>query len=70
MSLNIRTYHELTEADRSGLVDQIGAQRRRVADRLAGVRRVVAVREYRQARWTELDEVPEQVAQSGSAGST
>src|SRR6266576_2488589 len=30
MSLNIRTYHELTEADRSGLADQIGAQRRRV----------------------------------------
>src|SRR5438876_9907910 len=43
MSLNIRTYHELTEADRSGLVNQIAAQRRRVADRLATVRRVVAV---------------------------
>src|SRR5437762_1730842 len=43
MPLNIRTYHELTEADRSGLVDQIVAQRRRVADRLASVRRVVAV---------------------------
>src|SRR2546430_14165877 len=43
MSLNIRTYHELTEADRSGLADQIGAQRRRVADRPASVRRVVAV---------------------------
>ena len=43
MPLNIRTYHELTEADRSGLVDQIVAQRRRVADRLATVRRVVAV---------------------------
>src|SRR2546427_107896 len=43
MSLNIRAYHELTEADRSGLADQIGAQRRRVADRLASVRRVVAV---------------------------
>src|SRR2546428_1521503 len=43
MPLNIRTYHELAEADRSGLVDQIGAQRRRVADRLASVRRVVAV---------------------------
>src|SRR5438552_12680899 len=43
MPLNIRTYHELTEADRSGLADQIGAQRRRVADRLASVRRVVAV---------------------------
>jgi ATP-binding protein involved in chromosome partitioning len=43
MSLNIRTYRDLTEADRSGLVDQIVAQRRRVADRLATVRRVVAV---------------------------
>ena len=43
MPLNIRTYHELTEADRSGLVDQIVAQRRRVADRLATVRRVLAV---------------------------
>src|SRR2546425_10478096 len=43
MSLNIRTYHELTEADRSGLADQIGAQRRRVAERLATVRQVVAV---------------------------
>lgn len=43
MPLNIRTYHELTEPDRSGLPQQIAAQRRRVADRLAGVRRVVAV---------------------------
>ncbi|PYP44548.1 MAG: hypothetical protein DMD50_13955 [Gemmatimonadetes bacterium] len=43
MSLNIRTYHELTEADRSGLVDQIMTQRRRVADRLTTVRRVLAV---------------------------
>ncbi|HEX9486463.1 MAG TPA: P-loop NTPase [Gemmatimonadales bacterium] len=43
MSFNIRTYRDLTEADRSGLVDQIVAQRRRVADRLATVRRVVAV---------------------------
>jgi len=43
MPLNIRTYHELTEADRSGLVDQIVAQRRRVADRLATVGRVLAV---------------------------
>src|SRR5712692_366480 len=41
--LHIRTYHELTEADRSGLPDQIGAQRRRVAERLAGVKRIVAV---------------------------
>lgn len=43
MPLNIRTYHELTEADRSGLGEQVGAQRRRVAQRLAPVRRVVAV---------------------------
>src|SRR3989442_2111617 len=43
MPLNIRTYPELTDADRSGLVDQIVAQRRRVANRLASVRRVVAV---------------------------
>src|SRR5438128_7503368 len=43
MPLNIRTYHELTGADRSGLADQIATQRRRVADRLATVRRVVAV---------------------------
>ena len=43
MSLNIRTYRDLTDADRSGLADQIGAQRRRVATRLATVRRVVAV---------------------------
>src|SRR5438094_2451304 len=43
MPLNIRTYHDLTEPDRSGLPDQIGAQRRRVAERLATVGRVVAV---------------------------
>jgi len=43
MPLNIRTYRDLTEADRSGLVDQIVAQRRRVTDRLATVRRVLAV---------------------------
>src|SRR5437899_11790845 len=43
MSLNIRTYHELTEADRSGLAGQIADQRRRVALRLAGVRRGLAV---------------------------
>jgi len=39
----IRTYHDLTDADRSGLAEQIGAQRRRVAERLAGVGRVIAV---------------------------
>ena len=43
MPLHIRTYHELTEADRSGLGEQVAAQRRRVAERLAPVRRVVAV---------------------------
>jgi ATP-binding protein involved in chromosome partitioning len=43
MPLNIRTYHQLTEPDRSALPAQIGAQRRRVAERLATVRRVVAV---------------------------
>ena len=39
----MRTYRDLTEPDRSGLPEQIGAQRRRVAERLAGVRRVIAV---------------------------
>jgi ATP-binding protein involved in chromosome partitioning len=39
----MRTYHQLTDPDRSGLADQIGAQRRRVAERLAAVRRIVAV---------------------------
>ena len=43
MPLNIRTYHDLTDADVSGLPEQIGAQRRRVAARLAGVGRVIAV---------------------------
>ena len=39
----MRTYHQLTDPDRSGLADQIGAQRKRVAERLAGVRRIIAV---------------------------
>ncbi len=43
MPLNIRTYHELTEPDRSGLGEQIAAQRRRLADRLAAVGRVIVV---------------------------
>ena len=43
MPLNIRTYHDLTESDRSGLAEQIGAQRHRVAERLAVVGRVVGV---------------------------
>jgi ATP-binding protein involved in chromosome partitioning len=43
MPLNIRTYHELTDGDRSGLAQQIAAQRDRVTARLAGVGRVLAV---------------------------
>lgn len=43
MPLNIRTYHDLTEPDRSGLPGQIAAQRRRVAERLAEGRRIIAV---------------------------
>lgn len=39
----MRTYHQLTDPDRSGLADQIAAQRARVAERLAGVRRIVTV---------------------------
>ncbi len=39
----MRTYHQLTNPDRSGLLDQILTQRQRVAERLAGVRRTVAV---------------------------
>jgi len=39
----IRTYHQLTDPDRSGLPSQIAAQRRRVAERLADVRQIVAV---------------------------
>src|SRR6185503_5389762 len=39
----IRTYHQLTDPDRSGLGDQIAAQRGRVAERLAQVGRIVAV---------------------------
>lgn len=39
----MRTYHQLTEADRSGLPQQIAAQRRRVAQRLAGVGAIIAV---------------------------
>src|SRR5205809_7193927 len=41
--MRIRTYHELTEPDRSGLAAQIVAQRRRVAQRLAGAGRLIAV---------------------------
>jgi ATP-binding protein involved in chromosome partitioning len=37
------TYRDLAEPDRSGIPDQVGEQRVRVAARLAGVRHVVAV---------------------------
>jgi len=43
MTLNIRTYHDLTEPDRSGLLAQVVAQRQRVAARLASVGHVIAV---------------------------
>lgn len=43
MPLNIRTYHDLTEPDASGLLQQVVAQRGRVAARLADVGRVIAV---------------------------
>jgi ATP-binding protein involved in chromosome partitioning len=39
----MRTYHQLTDPNGSGLAAQIGAQRQRVAERLAAVRRIVAV---------------------------
>ena len=39
----MRTYSQLTDPDRSGLLQQIVAQRGRVAERLAGVQRIVAV---------------------------
>jgi ATP-binding protein involved in chromosome partitioning len=39
----VRTYHQLTDPDRSGLAAQIGAQRERVRARLATVRRIVAI---------------------------
>jgi len=43
MALNIRTYHDLTELDRSDLLGQVVAQRTRVAERLRPVGRVIAV---------------------------
>jgi Mrp family chromosome partitioning ATPase len=43
MPLNIRTYHDLSEPDRSGLLDQVLAQRKRVAARVQEIGRVVAV---------------------------
>jgi ATP-binding protein involved in chromosome partitioning len=41
--MKIRTYHELGDADRSGLAAQVGTQHERVKSRLAAVRHVVAV---------------------------
>lgn len=43
MPLNIRTYNDLTDPDRSNLIGQVLAQRGRVAERLKPVRRVIAV---------------------------
>ncbi len=43
MSPQVRTYHQLTGEDRSGLAAQVGQQRQRVAERLATVSHVVAV---------------------------
>ena len=42
-SLKFRTYHEVTGTDQSDLGGQVGQQRRRVAERLATVGRVIAV---------------------------
>lgn len=41
--MSFRTYFDVPDADRSGLGSQIAEQRRRVAERLARVRRVVLV---------------------------
>lgn len=41
--MSFRTYHEVTGPDRSRLGEQVGQQRARVAARLAGVRRTIAV---------------------------
>ena len=41
--MSFRTYHEVPGADGSRLLEQVTAQRARVAERLATVRRVVAV---------------------------
>ncbi|MBI4502192.1 MAG: ATP-binding protein [Gemmatimonadetes bacterium] len=41
--MTFRSYHQVPGADRSGLLDQVLAQRARVTERLARVRRVVAV---------------------------
>jgi ATP-binding protein involved in chromosome partitioning len=41
--VSFRTYHEVPGDDRSRLGAQVASQRRRVRDRMAGIRRVVAV---------------------------
>ena len=41
--MSFRTYHEVAGDDRSALGEQVAAQRRRVHERLASVRRIVAV---------------------------
>lgn len=41
--MSFRTYHEVTEPDRSRLGEQVGQQRARVAARLTSVRRTIAV---------------------------
>ncbi len=43
MKKRIRTYHDVDGDDRSQLLEQVGAQRARVRERLGEVRRVVAV---------------------------
>jgi ATP-binding protein involved in chromosome partitioning len=43
MTRSLPTYRDLTDPDRSGVLEQVGAQHARVAARLAAVRHVVAV---------------------------
>ena len=43
MTIEHRTYADLTAPDTSGMVEQVTEQHRRVQDRLSGVRRCVAV---------------------------
>ncbi|HEY2806412.1 MAG TPA: P-loop NTPase [Gemmatimonadales bacterium] len=43
MTPHVRTYHEVTGDDRSGLLAQVVAQRQRVTERLVNVRHAVAV---------------------------
>lgn len=41
--MSFRTYHEVTGPDASGILEQVVAQRAKVRDRLASVRRLIAV---------------------------